>query len=213
MKRILSYALLLSSVCLIGAAVTAAPTSKGSKKMNNTALAPKIAIVDVSRILSQDPQMLKGEGTISHEWRDTFNKHMDAMKKIEEEFNKVQTEYQTKMKEMEALQKGGLSTPEQLQKKYQEEISPLAYQLQSQPQQIQQFHMGEVRKIQASIGQKIQQAADEVCKAQGWDFALSRDVVASGISSGSRFDITTDVLTILNDTYSKPKATEKAAKS
>lgn len=213
-KRIISYTLLLSGMCLLGATVAAAPTSKGSKKMNNTAAAPKIAIVDVSRILTQDPQLLKEDGSISHEWRDAFNKHMEAMKKIEEEFNKMQTDYQTKMKELEALQKSGVSSPEVLQKKYKDEIEPLAYQLQTQPQQIQQFHMGEIRKIQSTVGQKIQQATDEVCKAQGWDFALSQDVVASIISSGSRFNITDAVLTTLNSAYSKSKApAEKPAQS
>ena len=209
--RIISYTLLLSSVCLVGLSLSAAPTSKGSRKMDKSATSAKIAIVDLSRIMTQDPQLLKEDGAVSHEWRDLVNTHLEAMKKIEEEYTKLQTNYQTKLKELEALQKSGVSTPEMLQKRFNEEAAPLGNQLQQQGQQIQQFQMAESRKIEATVIAKVQKATDEVVKAQGWDFAVNRNALLSTVSSGSRYNITDDVLSALNAVYSKEKAQAKPA--
>ena len=202
--RIISYTLLLSS-CLVGASLIAAPTKKDSNTMKS-GVSAKIAIVDIRRMLPQDPQLLKEEGSVAHEWRDQFNKLQETLKPINEEMNKLQEDYQTKIKELEARQKSGVSSQEALQEKYRKEVSPLEYRIQAQSQQVQQFGNNELMRIQSLIGPKIQAATDEVCKSQGWDFAVTRDTVTSSISQGSRFNITDDVLAVLNDAYAKDKA-------
>jgi len=195
--------LFLMSISFIGLSLSAA---KGQNSMDKSGQSPKIAVVDISSLLNQDPQALKDEASISHEWRDLYTKHLEAMKKFEDEFTKLKNEYQTKMKELEALQKSGVSSEDMLQKRYNDEVAPLAYQLQSQPQQIQTFHTNEIRKFQATVGQKIQKVTDEVCKSLGWDFAVSKDVIVSNFTSNSRFDITQEVVAALNSAYSKDKA-------
>ena len=54
--------------------------------------------------------------------------------------------------------------------------------------------------------QKVQKVTDEVCKSLGWDFAISKDVIVSNFTPGSRFDITQEVVAALNSAYSKDKA-------
>ncbi len=214
--RIISYVMLLSGVSLLGMPVLASAPKPKDPKMTKIGVSAKIAVVDIRRMLAQDPQLLKDEASVSAEWRDLYSKLQDTLRPINEEITKLQQDYQTKIKELEALQKSGVASRETLQKRYTEELAPLEYRLQSQSQEIQQFANNELMKIQSIVGPKIQAATDEVCKAQGWDLALSRDIVTSTVSSGSRFNITDDVVAVLNAAYKKDsakKAPATAAKS
>ncbi len=204
-KRVLSYTMLISSVSLLGLSFSAA-SAKDSKPMALTAAAPKIAVIDVRRIMSQDTQLLKEESAVSHEWRDQFEKLQETLKPINEEIQKLQKEYQEKMKELESLQKSGVSSNEALQKKYQEEVAPLEYRLQTQSQQTQQFATNELMRIQQILAPKVEKAIETVTKAQGWDLVISRDAVVSPISTDSRFNVTSHVLYELNEAYAKEKA-------
>ncbi len=204
--RIISYLMLLSAVSFLGISVGASAPKPKDPKMTKTGVSAKIAIVDIRRILTQDPQLLKDEASVSAEWRDLYTKLQDTLRPINEELTKLQQDYQTKIKEIEALQKSGVASRETLQKKYNDDIAPLEYKLQAQSQEIQQFANNELMRIQSIVGPKIQSASDEVCKAQGWDFALSRDIVTSTVSSGSRYNITDDVVAVLNAAYKKDKA-------
>ena len=196
-KRILSYSLLLSSSLVM----IAAPTHKGSK-MSKPA---KVAIVDMRTMLSQDPTVLKDDKQVSHEWRDLYNKLQTTMQAPQQELSELQAQLQTKGKELEALQKSGVSSREALQKKYQEEIAPLEYKMQMQSQQLQRFVNDEFGKIQAAIFPKVQKAVDEVSKAQGWDFVVNREALISSVGDSSDFNITADVLNVLNNAYTATK--------
>ena len=196
--------LLFTSICLAGAPLVADPT-KGPKLMNKTGATPKIAVVDVRRMLPQDPQLLKDGSSISHEWKDLYGNLQKTLDPINKELTDLQSQYQTKIKELEALQKSGVSSREALQKKFNDEAAPLEYRLQAQSQQAQNFMYSELNKIQSIIGPKIQKATDAIVKEQGWDFAVNKEVVISSLSSGSRFNITDDVLVALNAEYAKTK--------
>ena len=196
-KRILSYSLLLSSVF----GMIAVPTNKGSK-MSKPA---KVAIVDMRTMLSQDPTVLKDDARVSHEWRDLYNKLQATMQSPQQELAELQAQLQTKGKEFEALQKSGVATQATLQKKYQEEVAPLEYKLQMQSQQMQRFVNDEFGKIQAAILPKVQKAVDEVAKSQGWDFVVNREALISSVGSAADFNITSDVLNVLNSAYAASK--------
>jgi Skp family chaperone for outer membrane proteins len=170
--------------------------------MTKTAVSAKIAVLDIQRMLPRDPQLLKDEATVCAEWRDLFSKLQDTLRPINEELTKLQSELQTKAKEFEALQKSNVASRETLQKRY-EEIAPLGERFQAQVQEAQQFENNELIRIQQTIGPKIQAATDEICKSQGWDLVVRREAVASTVSSGSRFNVTEDVVSLLNGAYRK----------
>ncbi len=166
---------------------------------------PKVAIVDMRTMLSQDPTILKDDSKVSHEWRDLYNKLQSTMQAPQQELAELQAQLQTKGKEMEALQKSGISSREILQKKFQDEIAPLEYKLQTQSQQLQRFVNDEFGKIQALVFPKVQAAVDELCKSQGWDFVVNREALISNVSDSSEFNITADVLTNINAAYAATK--------
>ncbi len=197
-KRILTYSLLLSSVSL---GILAVPTNKGSRMSKQA----KIAIVDMRTILSQDPAVLKDDTKVSHEWRDLINKLQSTIKAPQQELAELQAQIQTKGKELEALQKSGISSREVIQKKYQEEIAPLEDKRQVHLQQLQGFINDEFGKIQSQVFPKLQKAVDEVSKAQGWDFVVNREALISTLSDTSDFNISNDVLKVLNTTYAASK--------
>ena len=148
--------------------------------------------------MTQDQQLLKDEASVSAEWRDLYTKFQDTLRPINEELTKLQQDFQTKEKELLALQKSGVASPQAVQERASKELGPLYERIQSQSQEAQQFANNELMKIQQIIFPKIQKAIDEVCKAQGWDLALNREAVSSTLSAGSRFNITEDVVTLLN---------------
>ena len=196
-KKLFSYSLLLSS----SLALIAATTLKGAK-MSKPA---KVAVVDMRTILSQDSTVLKDDTKVSHEWRDLYNKLQQTMQAPQQELAELKAQLQTKGKELEALQKSGVSSREMLQKKYQEEIAPLEYKMQMQSQDLQRFVSDEFGKIQAEIFPKVQNAVDGIVKAQGWDFVVNREALISSMGSASDFNITADVLTSINTTYTASK--------
>ena len=138
---------------------------------------------------------------------------MEILKPAQKESADLEAKIQEKRKEIEALQKSGVSSKEAIDEKIAKEYLPLAQQLQGQSQQLRSFGDSELMKIHSTILPKIQKAADAVVKSQGWDFAINREAVISTISSGSRFNITSDVLEILNKQYVQDKAKEAADKA
>lgn len=197
-KRILSYGLLLST---IGAVIVAAPATKGSKMSKQA----KIAFVDMRTMLSQDPATLKDDAKVLHEWRDFYNKFLATIQPTRQERAEIQAQIEKKAKELEALQKSGVSTPEAVRKKAEEEIGPLQYKFQMISQQLQGFEMSEMNRIQSIILPKLQKAVDGLCKSQGWDFVINREALLSSPGANSDFDITSDVLKVLNADYAASK--------
>ncbi len=192
----------LSLLFCVGFLVNA--EAKEEKKMpeKRKAVSAKIAVVDVRRIITQDPEALK---FASDEWRDLFNKLQETLKPALKEIADLEAQYKKKIGELETLQKSGVSSREMLRKKYEEEAAPLEYQLQNQYQQHQRYSNEELYKAQAVVGPKVEKAIDAVCDAQEWDFAISRDALPSR-KVAKKFDITDDVLNILNTQYAAEKA-------
>ena len=179
------------------------PSKKENKSVNESkkALVAKIGIVDVNRIVSKNPTTLD---QASDEWRDLFNKLQDTLKEPHREMAELEEKYKKKMAELEALQKSGISSKEALMRKYQEEVAPLEYQLQHQDQQLQRFTYDEIAKAEKAVGPKIEKAIEQVTAAQGWDFVVLRNSVPMK-NVNKNYEITDDVLAILNKGYTEEK--------
>lgn len=209
---LLSRSLLFSSLCVISG-INAAGT-KETKKMTDsskttstkTAASPKIAVVNVHRIITVDPKALS---TASEEWRSLYDKLQETLKPANKEIADLEEKYKKKMSEIDTLQKTGVSSKEVLRKKYEEEVAPLEYQLQSQYQQRERFAQEELAKAQSVIGPKIEKIMGAIQDAQGWDIIIKGDAVLGKVNP--KFDITDDVLSALNKQYTEEKAKKAAA--
>jgi Skp family chaperone for outer membrane proteins len=188
MKHLFVSSLFLASVFTLSHVEAAPSGAKDTKMSERKALTGKFCIIDIRRILPQDPEGLKSG---SDEWRELFNKLQETLKSADQEYKK-------KISELESLQKSGISSQEALRKKYKEEIEPLEAQLQ-------QFAYNELNKAQAVVGPKIENALEKVVAAQGWDMPLNREAVPLR-KINKNFDITDDVLRILNAEFASEKA-------
>lgn len=200
-----------SAIFAVKAPSVSLPSVKKEKKAVNEskkALVAKIGIVDIRRIITQNPAALD---EASHEWKDLFNKIQDLLKGPQKELADLEASYKRRIEEFEKLRTSGVTSKEALMRKYQEEVAPLEYQLQAMDQQLQQTTYRELTKAQNAVGPKIDTAIDEVVKNQGWDFVIIRDSVLSK-NYCKDFEITDDVLTLLNRSYAveKAKVTVKA---
>lgn len=181
---------------------------KDPKAMESkTAATPKMAVVDVRRIISQDPEVLKSGA--SDEWKEIFAKLQDTLRPAQKEIADLEARYKTKAGELESLQKSGISSKDALRKKYEEELAPLEFQLQNQYQQYQRFSYDELNKAQQLMGPKIEKVINSIRTAQGWDLVINREAI---ISFGPRFDITDEVLSLLNKQFALEKAKKAEVK-
>ncbi len=189
----------------------------------NTAVCAKIAIVDVARIITHDPEALT---LASREWSDLFTALQETLKPAMQEIAHLEEHYKKKIAELEALQKQKIAELESLQKsgmsretvherhkalqqmlrkKYEEEAAPVEYQLQNKHHQHKLVQNEELYKAQAVVLAKVEKAIDALCDARGWDFAISKGVLPSR-RVPARFDITDDVLNMINTEYAAEKA-------
>lgn len=172
------------------------------------AACPKLAIVNVHRIITVDPKALPHA---SDEWRSLYDKLQETLKPANKEIADLEEKYKKKMSEIETLQKTGVSSKDMLRKKYEEDVAPLEYQLQGQYQQRERFAQEELAKAQSVIGPKIEKILNELQEKQGWDMILKGDAVIGKIAKN--FDVTDDVLQALNKQYAEEKAKKTAEKS
>lgn len=172
-----------------------------------TAAAPKIAIVNVHRIITVNPKDLPNA---SQEWCSLYDKLQETLTPANKEIAELEEKYKKKIAEIESLQKSGVSSKETLQKKYGEEVAPLEYQLQGQYQQRERFAQEELAKAQSVVGPKIEKVLEEIQAVQGWDIILKGDAVIGKVSK--KFDITEDVLVALNKKYNEEKAKKPTTK-
>lgn len=198
------------SLAVCSVALSTVPVlCKDPKAMESkTAATPKIAVVDVRRIISQDAQVLKNGA--SEEWKELFAKLQDTLRPAQKEIADLEERYKKKAGELESLQKSGISSKEALRKKYEEELAPLEFQLQNQYQQYQRFSYDELNKAQQVMGPKIEKVINSIRTAQGWDIIINREAI---ISFGPRFDITDEVLNLLNKQHALEKAKKAEAKA
>lgn len=198
---------LLLAVCSV--ALSPLPIlCKDPKPMESkSAATPKVAVVDVRRIISQDPEVLKNGA--SDEWKELFAKLQDTLRPAQKEIADIEERYKKKASELESLQKSGISSKEALRKKYEEELAPLEFQLQNQYQQYQRFSYDELNKAQQAMAPKIEKVINSVRTAQGWDMVINREAL---ISFSPRFDITDEVLNLLNKQHALEKAKKAEAK-
>lgn len=203
---LISRSLLFSSLCGVYGLCIAEPKEKKMFDSSKTAASPKIAVVNVHRIITVDPKALPAA---SEEWRSLYDKLQETLKPANKEIGDLEEKYKKKMSEIETLQKSGVSSKEVLRKKYEEEVAPLEYQLQSQYQQRERFAQEELAKAQSVIGPKIEKILGEIQSAQGWDIIIKGDAVLGKVTP--KFDITDDVLRALNKQYAEEKAKKAAA--
>lgn len=194
-------------VCL-SAFSAASLLGKDPKAMESkTSATPKIAIVDVRRIISQDPEVLKNG---SEEWKELFEKLQATLKPAQKEISDLEEHYKKKIAELESLQKSGISSQDALRKKYEEEVAPLEYRLQNQYQQYQRFSYDELNKAQQVMGPKIEKVINSIRSTQGWDLICNKEAIIG--SFNPRFDITDEVLHLLNKQFALDKAKKAEAK-
>ncbi len=193
----LSYLLLLSACLPLGAADTKPKDVKSMK----TAAAGKIAVVDMNQIMSIDPQSLSGT---ADEWRDLFKKIQDVVEPAQKELAQLQEEVMKKEKELQALEKSGVTSPEAFQERIQKEYMPLRQRLEAQGGKLNQYFTQERYNAENTLRPKLEKAVDAVVEAQGWDFAIRKDMLPSRKVS-NKFDITEEVLIILNRDYAESK--------
>ncbi len=230
--QLLSFSrlLLFSSLCAVfhlGADKKEAKTMT-TDTTSKSAASPKIALVNVHRIITVDPKALPNA---SDEWRSLYTKLQDTLKPTNAEIEDTEKEYKAKTAELEEMKKKGIAEIEALQKsavsskeiiqkksealqaalerKYREEVAQREYKLQNMYQHRERFAQSELERAQSIIGQKIEKVLEEIQTSQGWDMILKGDAVLGKVSK--KFDITDEVLRALNKRYEAEKA-EKAKK-
>lgn len=200
--------LLFTTFCsLFG--ICAADPIKGKKMFdsNKTAASPKIAVVNVHKIITVDPEALP---QASKQWRNLYEKLQDTLKTANREIEDLESKYKKKIEEIETLKKTGVASKDTLQKKYGEEIAPLEYQLQNQYQQRERFAQQELEKAQKIIAPILKRVIKELKKVAGWNMIAKGDAFIDDIDE--QFDVTNEVLNAMNKLYEEELA-EKAKKS
>lgn len=173
--------------------------SQGAPKAPRAVAAPKIAFVNVQKIVSFDPQTL---GQASAEWRDLYGKIQEILEPAQKEIIDLRDKYEKGKKDFQGLQASGAASQEALKRKY-EEVARIEYELSTRMQESEAFAQNEVKKAQAQLGPKLDKVINDIRLAQGWDLVLRGEVVLAG---ADQFDITDDVLAALNKGYAEEKA-------
>lgn len=175
------------------------------------ALTAKIGVVDTQAIVPMDPSVLsKG----SKQWQDSFVKFQGQLAQVDDELKKLEEKYTEAGKKFQTLQKSGVASRETLEREY-EPLMRMEYELRTQMEQRQNYVQNELAKLQSQIWPKLEEAMEEIRKAQGWDMLLVRG--SAVLSFDKKFDVTDAVLALLNKRYeaeqkdkAKKESTEKA---
>ncbi len=173
--------------------------SQAVPKVARVATAPKIAFVNIQKIISLDPQAL---GQVSAEWRDLYGKIQEILEPAQKEIADLRDKYEKGKKDFQGLQSSGAVSQEALKRKY-EEVARVEYELSMRMQEIESYAQNEVKKAQGQVGPKLDKVINDIRIAQGWDLVLRGEAVLAG---ADQFDITDDVLTALNKGYIEEKA-------
>lgn len=184
-----------SIFCLDAADQKSGVANSAAKK----AVPTKIAFVDMRRIITTDAQSLS---SVSHEWKDLFNKVLDTLKPADKELNELSDKFEKAKNEFESLQKSGLTSKEALGRKY-EEAGRLEYELRARIQERDNYAQSELAKAQSQIGPKIENVIKTIKKNQGWNAILRSDLLLG--DADSEFDVTEEVLSSLNNQYAQEK--------
>lgn len=187
------------SLLVVSTAFAAQVTKEGKKVTTEIkATTPKIATINLTLIKPRDGQ---DAGTL--QWRDFINELKEALKPGDTELQKLDENYAKGRKEIESLQQTRMATPETLQRKA-EDLYRLEAELSAKMQKRQSFITEELRKAEDVLDPKIDVILNNLRKAQGWDLVLRNEVIVS-IDKNSKFDLTQQVLDILNAEYQKEK--------
>jgi Skp family chaperone for outer membrane proteins len=182
----------------------AAPKVAGAPTTQKVAGVPKLAFVNIQKIITFDEELLP---EASHEWREFHTKLKETVEPAQKELADLRDRYEKGKKEFQSLQGSSLTSQEALKRKY-EEVARVEYELSTRMQELDSFTQNEVKKAQAHIGPKLDKVINEVRLAQGWDLVARGEFIVAG---DERFDITADVLVKLNKEYADEKA-KKATK-
>lgn len=172
-----------------------------NKNIDNSSL--KIAYVNINKIITFEPSLLPHS---SAEWQKRYALLQDSLNPIELEIKAIEEEFEKGRKEFESLQKSGLASNEALQKKY-EEMAKLEFNLRKRIQERDQYAQDEVKSIHSKILPSLEKAIHEIKVSRGYNFILRSEFV---IEADAEFDITAEVLNLMNKQHSEElKAAEQ----
>lgn len=179
--------------------------SSGSKQQDSkrTSMEPKNVYVDLTRILTFDPNLLSSS---SLEWRKHYTKLQSMLEPIEGELKTLEEKFAKVKSEFESLQKSSVASNEALQSKYQE-AAKAQVELEQRMREREQFAQDELKKIQFQLSPKIEKAIKEVRKAGGYQLVLRKEFV---LDAEEGLDVTNDVLSIMNKEYQEEESKTKA---
>lgn len=201
MQLLIISGLLFSTLCSIYNLDAKETKTMSTDSTGKSAASPKIAVVNVHRIVTLDPKSLPNA---SEEWRDLYTKMQETLEPAKKEITEVGENLKKKISEIEALQKSRAVSQEAIQKKVSEEAAPLQYKLQGLQEQAQRFYQEELQHAETVVLEKIQKILDSILITQGWDMILNGSAVIGSVTK--RFDVTDEVLGTLNKNYTEEKS-------
>lgn len=184
------------------ASVGSSNKKAGSMETKRHAAVSKIAYLNIQKIMSVDARALPG---VSKEWQDLYSNIEKVIDPANKEIETLKGNFESGKTEFEALQNSKLTSRDALQKKY-EEVGKLELELRSRLEEREMFLQEELAKAQSIITPKVQKIVTRIKDEQGWDFVIRGELV---LIENERFDITSDVLKILDKEYLDQKAAEE----
>lgn len=208
-NQIIRFSLLLSIGIFFGSTHAELPKSDmpkvESNKIGKKAMATKIAFVNLNRIVTIDPNLIK---TASDEWREFYDDLQKKIQPVDEELRKLKDKFEKAKQEFEEMKKGGLMSNEAMQRQY-EEAAKLEYELSRKGYDRDQFVREELEKGQKMVGPKIEKAVKELRINQGWDMVIRGEYI---LDAENKFDLTDQVLEKINKEFAAEKAKKEVAK-
>lgn len=174
----------------------------GSMETKRHASVSKIAYLNIQKIMSVDSKTLP---EVSKEWQDLYSNIEKVIDPANKEIESLKEKFESGKTEFETLQNSKLTSRDALQKKY-EEVGKLELELRSRLEEREMFLQEELAKAQSIITPKVQKIVTRIKDEQGWDFVIRGELV---LIENDRFDITKDVLKILDKEYAEQKASEE----
>jgi Skp family chaperone for outer membrane proteins len=206
-KIVFASSLILFSPTL-GAMTGNAPLALAKPVATKQAKVIKVAYVNIGRIL---PSSEYGEPVnfqdgsqewynLTKEYHDEIQNRVKTMRQKAERLNKLTEELETKKG------KGQWRSDTALEK-VTEEAMKLQSELQIEQQALQRY-AAPIQKAQTEMTPKIQQIIGEIVQRQGWDIVLFGGVLFASPDA----DITQEVITALNTTYTAERKKSLPAK-
>lgn len=208
----LSFAIVAATFISIGSIV--AEEAKKTNNNNNTktsapkekAMTPKIAFVNLQRILPTDERLFN---QCSTEWQDYMTALRDTLRPLDEELQKLDEAYAKGRGEFESLQKSGMASQEAMGRKV-EEMARLENQLRMKMAKREEMINAEINKAQGIIAPKLEGILNDLRTKEGWDMIIRSEAL---LSADNKFDRTDAVRDAINKQYTEELKAKKAAEA